>query len=88
MNQTTVSGGTIEPEVLTQEHAAAKEQILRLECLVSCLLEKNERLGSSLLRIATKNRSAHQPHSRTPMAVKERNREPSHPDLPDIQPSR
>ena len=49
MNQTAISGRTGEPEVLTQEHAAAiEEEILRLECLVSCLLEKNERLRQQL----------------------------------------
>jgi hypothetical protein len=49
MYQTAISGRTGEPEVPAQEHRAAlEEQILRLQHLVSCLLEKNERLRQRL----------------------------------------
>jgi hypothetical protein len=49
MYQTPVSGRTGEPEVPAQEQRVAlDEQILRLQYLVSCLLEKNERLRQRL----------------------------------------
>ncbi len=49
MYQTAISGRTGEAEVSAQQHRATlEEQILRLQCLVSCLLEKNERLRQQL----------------------------------------